>query len=76
MPPTLPAPLAIWPVTRSVPLSAVVMVSASLRPDDRKRPARERPADVGLAEQLGQRIVALAGELARRTLLDAHRGWR
>ena len=32
VPPTLPAPFAIWPVRRSVPLIGVVTVSASLRP--------------------------------------------
>ena len=76
----LPPWLASWPVTRSEPLSVVEMFRPVERAGDRERPARNGPADVGLAEQIGERIFVLAGQVARgvglHRVADGERGDR
>ena len=62
---------------RGGPLT-VAATSCRRRARRGERPARHRPADFGLAQQVAERVIALAGEVARRLRLHrvADRGQR
>ena len=72
----LPPWLAIWPVTRSEPLSVVEMLRPGGRAGDRERPARDGPADVGLAEQVGAADFRSCRSGRAGRWPPSRRGWR
>ena len=53
-----------------MPLSGATTVSPSGRPVTRERPRDDDPAELGVLQQLPDRILALAGEIARRLRLQ------
>ena len=68
--PTAPVAFAdSEPVTFSVPVSGVASVSTSCAPVAADRPARGGPADIGILQDLRDRIVGLAGEGSRRAAI-------